>query len=54
MKDCKPMYTLLAHNLKLVPATPEDRTLVLDMNIEGLKISYLSVINSLMYAMLGT
>ena len=35
MKDCKPMYTPFTHNLKLVPAMPENGTPVLDMNFHG-------------------
>ena len=54
MKDCKPVYTPLPHNIKLVPVTLEDGPPVPEVIIKGQKISYLSVIGSLMYAMLGT
>src|SRR5947209_8381888 len=54
MKDCKPVYTPLPYNTKLVPAMPEDGLPILKIIIEGQKVSYLSVIGSLMYAMLGT
>ena len=54
MKNCKSVYTPLLHNTKLVLATLEDDPPVLEMIIEGQKVSYLSVIRSLMYAMLGT
>ena len=54
MKDCKPVYTPLPHNTKLVLVTPEDGPSVPEMIIKGQKVSYLSVIGFLMYAMLGT
>ena len=54
MKDCKPVYTPLPHNPKLVLAMPEDSSPIPEMIIEGQKVSYLSVIRSLMYVMLGT
>jgi hypothetical protein len=54
MRDCKPVYTPLPHNSKLVPATPEDGPPIPVLTIEGREVSYLTVIGSLMYAMLGT
>ena len=54
MKDCKPVYTPLQHNLKLVLATPEDGPPITEVKIDGKLVSYLTVIGSLMYAMLGT
>ena len=53
MKDCKPTYTPLQHNLKLTPVQPGE-TPVPEMTINGKQVSYLTVIGSLMYAMLGT
>ena len=54
MKDCKPVYTPLQHNLKLVPATPKDGSPITEVKIDRELVSYLTVIGSLMYAMLGT
>ena len=53
MKDCKPTYTPLQHNLKLTPVQPGE-TPVMEMSINGKWVSYLIVIGLLMYAMLGT
>ena len=54
MSNCKPVYTPLPHNAKLVAATPDSAPAIHDMDIDGKKVSYLTVIGSLMYAMLGT
>jgi hypothetical protein len=57
MSESKPVWTLLAHNTKLVSQTPDssgDDLTILEMDTGGKKVSYLIVIRSLMYAMLGT
>ena len=53
MKDCKPTYTPLQHNLKLTPVQPGE-TPIPEMTIDRKRVSYLTIIGSLMYAMLGT
>lgn len=52
MKDCKPVFTSLSHDTNLTLATLEDSPLIMKMNIEGQKVSYSSIIGSLMYTML--
>ena len=44
----------MAHNLHLSATDPEDDRTILEMIIEGKQVSYLSMIGSLMYLMLGT
>jgi hypothetical protein len=57
MSESKPIWTPLAHNTKLMSQTPDangDNPVILEMSIGGMKVSYLTIIGSLMYAMLGT
>lgn len=54
MEDCRPMWTPMAHNHKITADDPEDNTTRPEIQIEGHKVSYLSVVGSLMYAMMGT
>jgi len=54
MSTCKPVWTPMAHNLHLSATDPEDDRTIPEMIIEGKQVSYLSVIGSLMYLMLGT
>ena len=53
MFTCKPVWTPMAHNLHLSATDPEDDRTILEMIIEGKQVSYLSMIGSLMYFMLG-
>ena len=44
----------MVHNLQLSASDPEDNQIILEMVIDGKQVSYLTVIGSLMYLMLGT
>ncbi|KIK72155.1 hypothetical protein PAXRUDRAFT_22330 [Paxillus rubicundulus Ve08.2h10] len=54
MTTCKPVWTPMAHNSQLSPTDLENDQILPEMVIEGWKVSYLTVIGSLMYLMLGT
>jgi len=54
MSTCKPAWPPMAHNLHLSATDPENDRTIPEMIIEGKQVSYLSVIGSLMYLMLGT
>jgi len=53
MSTCKLVWTPMAHNLHLSATDLEDNRIIPEMIIEGKQVSYLSVIGSLMYLMLG-
>ena len=44
----------MVHNLQLSASNPEDNWIIPEMGIDGKQVSYLTVIGSLMYLMLGT
>ena len=44
----------MVHNLQLSASNSEDNQIILEMVIDGKQVSYLTVIGSLMYLMLGT
>lgn len=48
------MWTSMAHNHRVTADDPKDNTTRPEIKIEGHKVSYLSVVGSLMYAMIGT
>ena len=54
MSTCKPVWTPMAHNSQLSTTSPDDNQSIPEMVIEGHQVSYLTVIRSLMYLMLGT
>ena len=54
MKDCKPISTPMAVNAKITADQPDDNTVHHSMSINGIEVTYPSVVGSLMYAMLGT
>lgn len=54
MSHCKPAWTPLPHNVKLSTEDPNDNTTLHEIEIEGKKVSYPSVVGSMMYAMLAT
>ncbi|KIK72657.1 hypothetical protein PAXRUDRAFT_21735 [Paxillus rubicundulus Ve08.2h10] len=54
MTTCKPVWTPMAHNSQLSATDPENDQILPEMVIEGRKVSYLTVIGSLMYLMLET
>ena len=54
MSACKPVWTPVAHNSQLSETSPDDNQSIPEMVIEGHQVSYLTVIGSLMYLMLGT
>ena len=54
MSACKPVWTPMAHNSQLSATSPDDNQSIPEMVIEGHQVSYLTVIGSLMYLMLGT
>lgn len=54
MSDCKPSKTPLPANLKVTSVDPVDDTTLHTTNIDGVEVSYLSIVGSLMYAMLAT
>jgi len=54
MFTCKLVWTPMAHNLHLSVTDPEDDQTIPEMIIEGKQVSYLFMIGSLMYLMLGT
>ena len=51
---CKPVWTPIAHNSQLSTTSPDDNQSIPEMVIKGHQVSYLTVIGSLMYLMLGT
>ena len=54
MSTCKPVWTPMVHNLQLSASDLEDNWIIPEMVIDGKQVSYLTVIGSLMYLMLGT
>ena len=54
MSTCKPVWTPMAHNSQLSMTDPEDDRIIPEQVIEGRQVSYLTIIGSLMYLMLGT
>lgn len=54
MKDSKPMWTPMAANSRLTAEDPSNNATVVEMNLGGKRVSYSSVVGSLMYAMMGT
>ena len=54
MSTCKPVWTPMAHTSQLSATDPEDDWTVPEQLIEGRQVSYLTIIGSLMYLMLGT
>ena len=54
MSTCKPVWTLMAHNSQLSVTDPEDDHIIPEQVIEGCQVSYLTIIGSLLYLMLGT
>ena len=53
MSTCKSVWTPMAHNSQLSVTDPEDDRIIPEQIIEGCQVSYLTVIGSLMYLMLG-
>ena len=54
MSACKPVWTPMAHNSQLSATSPDDNQSIPEMVIKGHQVSYLTVIGSLMYLILGT
>ena len=54
MSTCKPVWTPMVHNSQLSATDPEDDQVIQEQVIEGCQVSYLTIIGSLMYLMLGT
>ena len=54
MSTCKPVWTSMVHNLQLSASNLKDNWIIPGMVINGKQVSYLTVIGSLMYLMLGT
>ena len=54
MKDSKSMWTPLATSAKLTAEDPKSNATITDMEIGGKRVSYSSVVGSLMYTMMGT
>ena len=54
MRDSKPMWTLMVTSSRLTAEDPESNATIADMEIGGKRVSYSSVVGSLMYAMMGT
>ena len=54
MTYCKPISTPMAVNTKITADHPDDNTIHHSMSINGIEVTYPSVVGSLMYAMLGT
>ena len=54
MSNSKPTWTLLSTSSKLTVNDPKNNTTVNKMEIGGKKVTYSSVVGSLMYAMIGT
>ena len=54
MADSKPMSTPMAPNPRLTREDPDENTTILEMDINGCRVSYSSIVGSLMYAAMGT
>ena len=54
MSICKPVWTPMVHNSQLSATDPEDDRVIPEQVIKGRQVSYLTIIGSLMYLMLGT
>ena len=54
MSTCKHVWAPMAHNSQLSVTDPEDDRIIPEQIIEGCQVSYLTIIGSLMYLMLGT
>ena len=54
MASSTPVWTPMTHDTILSGTDPEDNTVLLEILINNKRVSYLTVIGSLMYLMLGT
>ena len=54
MADCKPVWTPMVANQRVSAEDPHDNRILHNIDINGKKVAYASVVGSLMYAMLGT
>jgi hypothetical protein len=54
MSECKPLWTPMSQSSRITADDPEDNTTIHEVVWNGQRVSYPTVVGSLMYAMLGT